>query len=89
MPNLDKAPTHKIEDRKAILLRVLDALLADPDCRYDFRGFYRQTADETANWEARQTISQLSQTFKVATHEPPITKIEALQDKPADDSPDA
>ncbi len=89
MPNLDKAPTHKIEDRKAILLRVLDALLADPDCRYTFSGIWRITADETANWEARQTISQLSQTFKVATHEPPVVKIEALQDKPADDSAEA
>ena len=89
MPNLDKAPTHKIEDRKAILLRVLDALLADPNCRYAFSDIRRVTVDEIANWEARETVSRLSQSFKVATHEPPVTKIEALQDKPTDDSAEA
>ena len=89
MPNLDKAPTRKIEDRKAILLRVLDALLADPNCRYTFSDIRRVTVDEIANWEARETVSRLSQSFKVATHEPPVPKIEALQDKPTDDSAEA
>ena len=89
MPNIDKAPTRKIEDRKAILLRVLDALLADPNCRYAFSDIRRVTVDEIANWEARETVSRLSQSCKVATHEPPVTKIESLQDEPADDSAEA
>ena len=89
MPNLDKAPTRKIEDRKAILLRVLDALLADPNCRYTFSDIRRVPADEIANWEARETVSRLSQTFKVATHEPPPTEVESPDAEPIDDSTEA
>lgn len=63
MSNILLAPTHKISERRAILFRVLDALLADPNCRYDFRGLYKVSADEEINWQARQTICGLIHTF--------------------------
>ena len=62
--NLLTCPTYKIEDRKTILNQVLDALLADPDCRYEFKGEWKQlTAGEQANWDARQSLTQIKQTF--------------------------
>jgi hypothetical protein len=43
-------------------------LLTDPDCRYDFKGGWRQlTADEHGNWEARELLIQLIHTFPVPT----------------------
>jgi hypothetical protein len=66
--NLLECPTYKLEDRRTILLRVLGALLTDPDCRYDFKGGWRQlTADEHGNWEARELLIQLIHTFPVPT----------------------
>ena len=63
--NLLSCPMFKIEDRKTMVTRVLDALLADPYCRYNLgRGEWRQmTVDEVANWEARQHFTQVSQSY--------------------------
>jgi hypothetical protein len=56
--NLADAPTHKIADRREILNRVLDRLLASPDCRAVFNREWKPlNSDESANWEARTTIS--------------------------------
>ena len=63
MSNILLAPTHKISERRAILFRTLDALLADPDCRYDFWGLYKVSADEEVNWQARETICGIIRTF--------------------------
>ena len=62
--NLLSAPTHKIEDRKAILERVHQALLSDRDARFNFKGEWKKpSTDEDANWEARQMLTQIKQTF--------------------------
>lgn len=64
MSNLLEAPKFKIEDRKQILERVHEALIASPDCRLDFRGPWKKlTPSEADNWEARQTISSLLVNF--------------------------
>ena len=55
--NLLDCPMHQIADRKVILQRVYDALLADPDAALDFKGGHRSTADELANWETRQLVA--------------------------------
>lgn len=78
-------PTYKIEDRREILERVLQALLADPDCFYPVRGALKSlTPDEIANWEARESIMTLKRTFKVASDVPPIAEIEPAHDEPVD-----
>lgn len=62
--NILDAPTYKLTARAAILERVLQALQADPLCRWDFKGSYRNlTEDEEANWDARTTVAQLLFTF--------------------------
>lgn len=62
--NLFNAPMHKLEDRKAILARVHDALLNDPDAQFNFKGEWRQpTHEQIGNWESRQAISKLSMSF--------------------------
>ena len=89
--NLLSCPMFKIEDRKIMVTRVLDALLADPDCRYNLgRGTWRQmTADETANWEARELLVQIKRTFPVSTDVPPPAEVEPLDGEPVDDTTEA
>jgi hypothetical protein len=53
--NLLSAPMYKIEDRVTIIERVLQALLADPNCKYIFR-VKEFTPDEQSNWDARQEM---------------------------------
>ena len=66
--NILTCPTYKIEDRKAIVERVLLALELDPDCRYSFKGEWKQlTVDQQANWDARQLLSQIKQSFPAST----------------------
>lgn len=85
--NLLDCPTYKIEDRREILDRVLRALQDDPNCYHAVRGGWRRlTPDEAANWDARESITGLRSTFKVASDEPPVVEIEPAQDKPADES---
>ena len=69
--NILACPTHKIEDRKTIVERVLLALQDDPDCRYSFKGEWKQlTVDQQANWDARQTLTQIKQTFHATASNP-------------------
>jgi hypothetical protein len=64
MSNILESKTHKISDRRQILLRVLGALLLDPACRYFFRGEWKPlSADEQANWEARTFIQECLEDF--------------------------
>ena len=83
--NLLTCPMYKIEDRKAIVVRVLDALLAGPDCRYDFKGPWKKlTPDEQANWDARQSLVQIKQTFPMAFNDPPSVEVELLNHEATD-----
>lgn len=68
MSNILESKTHKIADRRLILLRVLGALLLDRDCRYFLScGNWRPlTVDQQANWDARATIQDLLQDFPSA-----------------------
>ena len=60
MRNLLDHPTHKIEDRKRILDRIYWALLNDPTALTSFKGgFSAPSADELANWAARETVVAL------------------------------
>ena len=69
--NLLECPRYKIEDRKTIVSRVLDALLANPDCRYSTRGgWVKLTADEQANWEARELLAGIKRSFPVTCDTP-------------------
>jgi hypothetical protein len=70
--NLLLCPTFKIEDRRAIVRRVLDALLADPECRYTFgRSEWKQlTPDEEGNWIARQHFTTVSLSYRESDPEP-------------------
>ena len=61
--NLLECPRYKIEDRKSILERTFAALIDDPDAVLDFKGGHRYTADELANWAARQTIADAITAF--------------------------
>jgi hypothetical protein len=65
MSNLADAKTHKLSDRRQILLRILGQLLLDRDCRYFLScGNWRPlTADQQANWDARSTIQTCLQDF--------------------------
>ena len=57
MPNLVKAPTFKIADRREILQRVYNQLFADKNCRVTFHGTWQElTPDEVDNHQARQTV---------------------------------
>lgn len=78
--NLLDCSTFKIADRKAILQRVYDALLASPDAMLDFKNQHRYTPDETANWQARQDIADLllSFPFGIARGEEPLSEIEVV-----------
>lgn len=71
MSNILLAPTHKIADRKAIADRVLDALLADSNARYNTgRGEWRPlTEEEEANWVARHHFFLVSWSYTEATHD--------------------
>lgn len=48
-----------IKEGREILSRILESLLDSPDCYYPHRSAPAITADEQANWSARQTVSQL------------------------------
>ena len=48
-----------IKEGRWILSRVLAALLDSPECFYPHRGASALTADNIANWEARETVSKL------------------------------
>jgi len=61
--NLLDCPMYHIADRKAILQRVYESLIADPDAVLDFRGGHRYTTDEIANWQARQSVADILATF--------------------------
>ena len=51
---------HKpLKPGREILRRVMSALLESPDCFYPYRGASELTADNIANWEARETVSKL------------------------------
>lgn len=64
MMGLFRAPTFKVEDRRQLTLRVLGALLLDKDCRYKAFGEWQKlTPEETANWEARETLIKILKTF--------------------------
>lgn len=87
MANILNSPTFKIEDRKAILARVQDALLASPDCRYPARGGWtRLTEDEDANWAAREIITQLHRSFPATEAPQVIVGVEPQYDEPTDQS---
>jgi hypothetical protein len=64
--NLCNRPMFKIEDRKVMVQRVHAALLADPDCRYDFKGLWQYTPEEFGNWAARQHFLQVSMSYTTA-----------------------
>ena len=65
--NLLECSTYKIEDRNVIVKRVLAALLADPACRYGFRGpWAKLTDDEQANWESRELLASIQRSFPVS-----------------------
>jgi len=70
MPNLAEAPIHRLEDRRAVLQRILEALQRDPDCRYVFRE--KLNPDEEANWEARNDVQTALREF------PKILKEESI-----------
>ena len=75
MMGLYKERTFKLEDRRKIALRVLGALLLDPDCRFDFRGIWvNLTIAEQANWDARQTLVDIIDAFPVPAD--PFSQIE-------------
>jgi hypothetical protein len=80
--NILDAPMFRNSDRKAILSRVQAALQASPDCRFDFKGTWKElTRDENANWDARQCILMLRSSF-------PIDKtLEALSTEEQPESP--
>ena len=59
--NVADAPLHKLSDRWALLERVVQALLADADCRYTFRE--RWTTDQLANWYARRDVLEAQHNF--------------------------
>ena len=63
LDNLLDCPMYHIADRKALLQRVYDALIADPDAVLDFRGGHRYTAEEIENWQARQSVADILATF--------------------------
>lgn len=67
--NLLDCPMHKIEDRKSILERTFAALVDDPDAVLDFKGGHRYTADESANWAARQTVANIITTFPPSSNQ--------------------
>jgi hypothetical protein len=73
--NLLNAPTFKISDRKVIVNRVHEALLADPDCRYDFKGMWLPTHAELGNWEARQHCLVVSQSYTPAEPDSPSSLV--------------
>lgn len=85
--NLLACPMYKIEDRRAIVSRILDALLADPDCRYTFsHGEWKSmTPDEVANWESRELLVRIRDSFPVASDEPPVLQVEPPHDEPVQD----
>jgi hypothetical protein len=64
MPNLFNAPTFKLSDRRAILIRTLEALMADSACRWSFKGTWREpTLEERDNWNARESVAALIREF--------------------------
>lgn len=64
MDNLLNHPTYKIADRRAILVRLMAALLRDDNCTYPGRGPWQKlTPEEIANWEARETVVGLLRLF--------------------------
>jgi hypothetical protein len=87
--NLLEHPTYKIEDRRRILLRILAALLADPDCRYDFKSAWKYVEDEHANWDARESVIRLLRTFPVPTDNPPPAEIEPPDGEAIDEPAEA
>lgn len=88
MMGLFRAPTFKIEDRRQLAMRVLDALHRDKDCRYKAFGEWQKlTAEETANWEARETLAKILKTFPEPVRNsdvPPPSAVEAPHAKSVD-----
>lgn len=85
--NVADAPMFKITDRDILRKRILGALLADPDCRYTFRGDWKPlTADEQANWDARTSLSGSTAS---TPDEPPPTEVEPLHTEPIDNPTEA
>lgn len=66
MMGLYRASTFKIEDRKAIVIRALQALLDSPDCRYKTESWRKLTPEEQSNWDARETMVAIQKTFPVS-----------------------
>jgi hypothetical protein len=66
MKNLLDQSVFKIADRRDMCQRVLDALLADPDCRYTFKPYRRPTPDEEGNWIARNLMVDAIDSYPVA-----------------------
>ena len=56
MKTFDDYQTATAEDGRAILRRILDALLDAPECFYPVRGQGMATGEQLAWWEARNTV---------------------------------
>ena len=56
MKTFNDYQTATAEDGRAILLRILDALLDAPECFYPVRGHSMATGEQLAWWEARNTV---------------------------------
>ena len=91
--NLLDCPTYKLDDRREIITRVIDALFADPDCRYEFHGpwsgsWTAPNHDQVANWEARELLLQIRRTFPTNL-QPPPAEVEPLNTDTVDNSTEA
>ena len=56
MKTFEDYQTATTEDGRAILRRILNALLDAPECFYPVRGQGMATGDQLAWWEARNTV---------------------------------
>jgi len=82
--NLLDCPTHLVADRKAVLQRVYDQLIASPDAVLDFRGgLHRYDPDELANWTARQVIADALQAFPASAA--PLSEPEPDHEEPVEE----
>ena len=84
--NLLEAPSYKVEDRRAILKRVLAFLLKSDDCRYNFKGpWVRLTPEEEGNWQARCAVVHCLEALPAPSTALPFAPVEAEYEEPVAD----
>ena len=81
MKTFEDYQTATAKDGRAILRRILDALLDAPECFYPVRGQGMATGYQLAWWEARNTdIRALASDPLPATEDMPETDADSFED---------